>query len=206
MPYPSKKHPFVICDLDGTIADLTHRLHFIKNADGTKKKYKDADWDSFHKACVDDTPISHVIEQVKAEAIGRSVYFFSGRNEVVRRETEQWLNWHFNGHFPNGYSLSMRAEGDRRPDTIVKLEMIRRHLFKPEDVLTIHDDRQCVVDMWRANGFHCSQEAAWKEDAPAELSSADRIPKWAKEHRRESRTTTELPDFWAKESYNEDLL
>jgi hypothetical protein len=35
-----------------------------------------------------------------------------------------------------------------------------------------------------------------EENAPAELSSADRI----------LRTTTELPDFWAKESYNEDLL
>ena len=37
-----RQYSTVICDLDGTIADLTHRLHFIKNADGTKKKYKDS--------------------------------------------------------------------------------------------------------------------------------------------------------------------
>jgi hypothetical protein len=40
------------------------------------------------------------------------------------------------------------------------------------------------------------EEQDQEENAPAELSSADRI----------LRTTTELPDFWAKESYNEDLL
>ncbi len=28
----------IICDIDGTIADIRHRLQFIKNSDGTKKR------------------------------------------------------------------------------------------------------------------------------------------------------------------------
>ena len=84
----------IICDLDGTIANLQHRLHYIKNADGTKKKYKDADWDSFHKACVDDEPYTDVIQILwnlydagrrrGKEGSEREIYFFSGRNESVR--------------------------------------------------------------------------------------------------------------------------
>ena len=38
----------IICDIDGTIANLQHRLHYIRNPEGTK------DWDSFHVTCTDD--------------------------------------------------------------------------------------------------------------------------------------------------------
>jgi hypothetical protein len=202
-----RQYSTVICDLDGTIADLTHRLHFIKNADGTKKKYKDADWDSFHKTCTDDLPITRNIMALESLAGGeeREVYFFSGRNEEVRKETIEWICKHVNINTPalwteNPYSvglrLFMRKKNDRRLDTIVKLEMMQELGLKPRDVLVILDDRQCVVDMWRDNGFNCHQVNAWKENAPTELSSADRI----------LRILTELPDFWEKESYNEDLL
>jgi phosphoglycolate phosphatase-like HAD superfamily hydrolase len=38
----------VIFDLDGTLCDISHRLHFIEN--GNK------DWDGFYAACPDDVP------------------------------------------------------------------------------------------------------------------------------------------------------
>ena len=59
--------------------------------------------------------------------------------------------------------LCMRSEGDRRPDTTVKYEMMYGYKFMPEDVLCILDDRQGVVDMWRQEGFRCLQVDAWKE-------------------------------------------
>jgi hypothetical protein len=176
-----RQYSTVICDLDGTIADLTHRLHFIKNADGTKKKYKDADWGSFHKTCSDDLPITRNIMALESLAGGeeREVYFFSGRNEEVRKETIEWICKHVNINTPmtdvpnralwteNPYSvglrLFMRKKNDRRADTIVKLEMMQELGLKPRDVLVILDDRQCVVDMWRDNGFNCHQVNAWKE-------------------------------------------
>jgi len=215
----------IICDLDGTIANLQHRLHFIKNPDGSKKSHKDADWDSFHKACVDDEPYGDVIEilrnlydagrgeGIKAGAYGwgseREIYFFSGRNESVRNETIEWLHHHVISHstchaveitreeaemweargvsytlreerggkilrsdeggndegkyFQLQPNLLMRSEGDRRPDTTVKYEMMYEYKFTPEDVLCILDDRQAVVDMWRENGFRVMQVDAWKE-------------------------------------------
>ena len=159
----------IICDIDGTIANLQHRLHFIKNPDGTKKKKPD--WDAFHLACVDDTPYDDVIEVLRSLVVGhnnREVYFFSGRNSSVRKETWRWLAAHVKATvMPSGFSpkqLQMRSTGDRRPDTVIKLEMMNSVGLTPDQVLCILDDRQSVVDMWRANGFRVMQVDAWKED------------------------------------------
>jgi hypothetical protein len=167
----------IICDLDGTIANVQHRLHYIKNADGTKKKHKDTDWNSFHKACVDDEPYKDVIEILQSLVLGmgngcnvcgaveREFYFFSGRNEAVRSETIEWLKRHVPITEDWHWELYMRSEGDRRPDTTVKYEMMYELKIMPEDVLCILDDRQSVVDMWRANGFRVMQVDAWKEES-----------------------------------------
>ena len=98
----------IICDLDGTIANVQHRLHYIKNPDGTMKPYAERDWDSFHAACVDDEPYKDVIEILHnlydagrrrgIEGSDREIYFFSGRNESVRNETIAWLYRHVISH------------------------------------------------------------------------------------------------------------
>ena len=204
----------IICDIDGTIANVQHRLHFIKNPDGTMKPYAERDWDSFNAACVDDTPYEDVIdvlhslvvgqrvvphrgvERIACQEIERKVHFFSGRNESVRTQTVQWLEKHlpitadwsyddevrndpnYNPDFPISATwyehLHMRSEGDRRPDTIVKLEMLQAQLFCKEEVLCILDDRQSVVDMWRENGFRVMQVDAWGEEGRGQDELRDR--------------------------------
>ena len=162
----------ILCDLDGTLANVGHRLHYLKNPDGTLKPQKERDWGSFHKACVDDAPYEDVIEVVSSVFNARQdndLYILSGRNEVVREETEAWLCRHFPDYYepdptvdPCVY-LHMRKANDFRPDTEVKLDMVRELGFTPDNVLCIFDDRQCVVDMWRENGFRCLQVNAWEE-------------------------------------------
>ena len=165
----------VLCDLDGTLADVNHRLHYIKNDDGTLKPYAERDWDSFNKACVDDKPNEDVIEILRSLLCRgivqeRDVYILSGRNDVVRDETYEWLQEHVFGEWEDGYycftlpDLRMRKADDRRPDTEIKLEMVQELGLTPDDVLCILDDRQCVVDMWRENGFRCLQVDAWEEE------------------------------------------
>jgi len=167
------KKEVILCDLDGTLADINHRLHFIKNPDGTKKK--GGDWDSFHTECVNDTPNRDVIEILESlirghgwgcnicGSVQREVYFLSGRNDVVRAETVAWLQKHVNEDWDYDELLVMRKKSDRRPDTEIKLEMVQELGFTPDDVLCILDDRQVVVDMWRENGFRCLQVEAWEE-------------------------------------------
>lgn len=169
----------VLCDLDGTLADVNHRLHYIKNDDGTKKTRKESDWGSFHTECINDVPNNDVIEILNSlvrgwgsgcnmcGAVEREVYFLSGRNDVVRAETVEWLQKHVTDyeHWSETCraQLVMRKNGDFRPDTEVKLEMVQELGLTPDDVLCVLDDRQCVVDMWRENGFRCLQVNAWEE-------------------------------------------
>jgi hypothetical protein len=69
----------------------------------------------------------------------------------------------------------MRSEGDHRPDTTVKYEMMYELKLMPEDVLCILDDRQAVVDMWRENGFRVMQVDAWKEPAPVHHLTREKL-------------------------------
>ena len=56
----------------------------------------------------------------------------------------------------------MRPDGDYRPDAELKSELFDKlvdiHGFDTEDTI-IFDDRQSVVDMWRARGLTCFQVA-----------------------------------------------
>lgn len=77
----------VIFDLDGTLCDISHRLHFIEN--GNK------DWDGFYAACPDDVPKPAIIElNGMCHDAGHKIIISSGRSENVRTETYNWLTFH----------------------------------------------------------------------------------------------------------------
>jgi len=133
---------FYVFDLDGTLADCTHRLHHLERKD----------WRAFFAACGDDAPIPHVISLFQTLNTGENrVEVWSGRSDEVRQETMEWLNRH--GVFPD--ALVMRTAGDRRPDDEVKREFLRAG-GAPD---LIFDDRARVVAMWRAEGIPCFQVA-----------------------------------------------
>jgi len=145
----------IIVDLDGTLADLTDRLPFIK-------EQNPPDWDSFFYSCDLDKPIQWVIDLI-SNLRDNSIYdivIISGRSDKVKEKTMKWL---VNNHIRFD-ELVMRKDGDHRPDTVVKLEMIQP--FK-ERVAFIIDDRQSVVDMWRKEGFNVLQCNAWEESKGA---------------------------------------
>jgi hypothetical protein len=140
----------IAMDLDGTLADITHRLHFIQH-----ERSKDKDWPSFFRASVDDKPIAPMIALAQSLVLaGHAVDIWSGRSDVVRFETEAWLNRHAIGY----RTLRMRRDGDYRKDCIVKQEWLDGlPSFERPDIA--FDDRQQVVDMWRRNGIRCAQVA-----------------------------------------------
>jgi len=137
----------VIFDLDGTICDITHRLHWIK---GDKKR-----WDKFFADCVKDEPKEDIIDIMKALYEHYIIWIFSGRSDVVRENTAEWL--HANG-VPYNF-LKMRKEGDYTPDDMLKASWIDEFKLTPNQVVAIFDDRQRIVDMWRKKGFTCLQVA-----------------------------------------------
>lgn len=86
----------------------------------------------------------------------RQLILVSGRQEKDRVPTELWLEKH---DIPWD-ALFMRVTDDQRNDAIVKRELYERHIKDQYKVYLVLDDRQRVVDMWRALGLTCWQVAA----------------------------------------------
>jgi hypothetical protein len=85
----------------------------------------------------------------------RAVVLVSGRQEKDRAPTERWLR----RHGVTYDALRLRATGDVRNDAVVKRELYEQHVRGRVNVVLVIDDRQRVVDMWRALGLQCWQVA-----------------------------------------------
>jgi phosphoglycolate phosphatase-like HAD superfamily hydrolase len=141
-------------DIDGTIADLSHRLHHIQK--------EPKDWRAFFAACADDEPIPHVIELAKRLWATVPIIFVSGRSDECRDETMAWLETHGFGSVGKRHErfLYMRRAGDHRPDNLVKAELLDAILADGFEPIMAFDDRDQVVRMWRGRGIPCAQVAA----------------------------------------------
>lgn len=143
--YPMSEKGTVIYDIDGTIADIAHRKHFVTKEVGKK------DWKSFFEAMTED----QVREDIKTMYLkdiedGYSVVLVSGRPANYRILTQKWLeHYGFNGH----KALFMRPEHDSRADTIIKQEIYDKYL-KHYNVVKVVDDRPSVIRMWASNGLN----------------------------------------------------
>lgn len=145
--------PLVIVDIDGTLADLAHRQHFI---DQTPK-----DYEGFHRPeeLLADKPIRTTIEWVRALFLSDEfeIVLVSGRGEESAGVTADWLLAH---GVPFDH-IFMRRGGDRRPDTMIKLEILdaisksRLAQFgdKAREIAFAIDDRPSIIKMWRDNGI-----------------------------------------------------
>ena len=131
-----------IIDIDGTISDLSHRLHFIK---GEPKE-----WDKFFDAMDMDIPVPGTRFLVWALSSYYTIIYLTGRPGSHRIQTMKWL---VKNEFPEG-DLIMRKAGDHRPDTIVKVELYRDEVLSQRgEAKLVIEDRKAVVEMWRALGI-----------------------------------------------------
>jgi phosphoglycolate phosphatase-like HAD superfamily hydrolase len=139
----------VIFDIDGTIADVEHRRHFVEQ--------KPADWKSFRAETVNDTPMQWVVDVAKRFiAQGDHVAFFSARNESEREITEKQISeWVGDGH----KGLFLRPDGDYRPDEEFKSDLADTFEEMGGTIDLVFDDRNKVVDMWRKRGTTVVQVA-----------------------------------------------
>lgn len=138
----------VIFDIDGTVADISHRLHWIDS--------KPKNWQAFYSAMDKDQPIDSMCELARrSHAAGDTVLFCTGRSQDYRTETETWLA----AQGLKYSALFMRPRHDFRKDFEVKLDLLNRMraLFGEPDL--VFEDRQQVVDMWRSQGIRCLQVA-----------------------------------------------
>ncbi|HEY3505987.1 MAG TPA: hypothetical protein VGN37_24770 [Actinocatenispora sp.] len=104
-----------------------------------------------------DAPNPPVVATVRAlHAAGHRVVFCSGRTDGCRAATESWLAEHMAVPYEGLY---MRRAGDTRRDSLVKTELYQRHIRPRYTVLLVLDDRNQVVQAWRALGLTVFQVA-----------------------------------------------
>lgn len=135
----------IVCDLDGTLAKIDHRLHYVnKKIEGQRPN-----WGAFFRGIERDE-----VNQWCADILlttSHKVVFCSGRPEDHRQATEDWLS-------KNGLLVGpvfMRSKGDFRSDEIVKENLLDMDILTQYEPVMMIDDRKRVINMWRRRGFIC---------------------------------------------------
>lgn len=134
----------VIFDIDGTLADVSERIHHVRR--------RPKNWDAFFAGMAQDKAIRSMVRLCNLlYADGIRIILCSGRSEEHRETTVAWLA----REGVRYHELRLRKDGDRRSDVVAKREMLAG-IDKPS-ILFVVEDRSRVVQMWRSEGLVCLQ-------------------------------------------------
>ncbi|WP_280404743.1 AAA family ATPase [Nocardia brasiliensis] len=159
-PWPPITSTFDRLDLTPYVPDVTKPRAIIVDLDGT---LADNSWRSpFDYTRVLEDPVIEATKTLVNAAAwhydrdhdydtgndGINILIFSGRDDICIEDCAQWLDneeiaWD---------ELSLRDEGDKRPDAVVKYKMFDE-VRDRYHIIGVIDDRQQVVRMWHALGL-----------------------------------------------------
>jgi len=136
----------VIFDIDGTLADISERVHHVRR--------KPKNWKAFNAGMAQDKAIHSMVKLCNMlYAAGIRIVLCSGRNERNRPETVEWLE----KQGVKYHELLLRKDEDFRSDAVIKREILQGK--DKSKILFVVEDRSRVVEMWRAEGLVCLQPA-----------------------------------------------
>ena len=141
------RRPLAVVDIDGVLADVGHRLHFLER--------RPKDWASFFAAARRDPPHPEGLALAAELAAGHEIVLLTGRPESCRADTEAWLAHHGVDH----ELLVMRPPGNRRPAAEVKVGLLRV-LAADRTVGVVVDDDPSVIEAVQGAGY-ASRLASW---------------------------------------------
>ena len=151
---------YIVFDIDGVLADCSHRLKYIQG--------KDKDYDKFYsdEEVMKDKPIEagkKIIDMLynlyAMEDFYRPTEFYgkiillTGRNEVCEEATRIWVSRNILDN-SSLYSIIMRPKNDYRPAHEVKKSLIEKHIGF-ENILFVFDDDAMVNEMYKRHGVIC---------------------------------------------------
>lgn len=137
-----------VWDIDGTLADCSHREHYVRN--------KPKDWVKFYGGMINDKPhwdMVHILHALRTDHPANHVILCTGRPEEYREDT---LHWFETNGIPYD-ALYMRAADDHRTDNVVKVELIRKIQADGYDPKIVFEDRTRVVKAFREIGLRVLQ-------------------------------------------------
>lgn len=146
--YPEgNKIDCIISDIDNTLANASHREHYL-NTKGKKKDWKSF-FDAMDKDLVNDWCKDILYTNTCMYEFTREVILVSARPEDYRKITEKWLQ---DNHIRYD-KLIMRQRNDFREDSIVKEQLMDFELLTKYNIIYWIDDRKKVIDKIRSRGI-----------------------------------------------------
>jgi hypothetical protein len=134
----------IVFDLDGVIADASHRQHFL-----AAERFSDKDWDGFFNACVDDPVIEPGHRLVGSISDDFCVVILTARIHETREKTVAWLSANDVRHD----WLILRGHRQGGPSTEWKREQLELLQEAGADIeLALDDDPRNIV-MLRDSGL-----------------------------------------------------
>jgi hypothetical protein len=133
-------------DFDGTLIDLDPIGHLW------------GDWDNFHVASFDCPAREGIVALAKRMQLISHVVVVTGKPDAYRSKMIGWLSLH--GIMPD--ELLMRPAGSMMPDAELKPALMF-DCFGPDwkdRLIAVIEDRDKMVDAWRAEGVTCLQAAS----------------------------------------------
>jgi hypothetical protein len=121
-----------VFDIDGVVADVRHRLHFLEK--------RPKDWPAFFAGAADDPCLEQGINRVLAAVADYEVVWLTGRPNSLRAVTRRWLAEH---GLP-GTELIMRSQRDFRPAPVLKMAELNK-LRARQVELFVDDDAKVIA-------------------------------------------------------------
>ncbi|MFI9650406.1 hypothetical protein ACIHAA_29575 [Streptomyces sp. NPDC052040] len=156
----NNSRPVAVFDLDNTLADTAHRQRFLER--------KPRDWAAFFAAAPQDPPLAEGVALALRTAADCELVYLTGRPARCRRDTLAWLAAQ---GLPEG-RVYMRADGDRRPARVTKLELLRE-LSRGREVRMLVDDDELVCRDAEQDGFTVVR-ARWASPSAALKDAQER--------------------------------
>ena len=140
----------VIVDIDWTLANIDHRLHYMEWKKNRMWFFKEMSKDTVYE------PVRQVVNKLHET---HPIVIMSWRPDTYYKQTEtrlknNWIKYHY---------ILMRSWYDSRPDTDVKRDLYDFCLAN-NWVAMAFDDRPCIVSLWRSKWiytFDCNQ--TWRD-------------------------------------------
>ncbi|NGX06424.1 MULTISPECIES: phosphatase domain-containing protein [Mycobacteroides] len=137
----------IIVDIDGTVAHMTGRSPY--------------DYTQVHTDVI-DKHVSWLVRMIRTyycEGDHVKVLFVSGRDDSCRDDTEKWLtdNEILYDELHMRPAGAKDTQGNKLPDYRVKYDLFNANIRDKYNVRLVLDDRDQVVNLWRALGLKCLQ-------------------------------------------------
>jgi hypothetical protein len=148
---------YALIDIDNCIADDSHRLHLIDESISDP----DERYEAYHRMLHLDEAHNHHLFKIHCDD---KIIFVTARPERYRQETWHWLKLNFK--FPDDTLLFMRPDGNHEPSEILKPWLIEFKCISLKEIFCAYDDRQEVLDAYKAMGIVNVQRICIYENIP----------------------------------------